>query len=52
MTEPLAHDQLNALTEDRDGPVALHLRQSLVPVEGRGSVVFQPTEPPRFWLQH
>ena len=43
MTEPLVHDQLNALAEDRDGPVALHLRQSLVPVEGRGSVVFPPT---------
>ena len=46
MTEPLTDDQLNALADDRDGAVALHLRQSLLPVEGRGSVIFPPTYAP------
>lgn len=41
MTELLA--QLNPLADDRNGPVALHLRQLLVPVEGPGSVIFPPT---------
>ncbi len=43
MTEPLADDQINMLADDRNGPVALHLRQSLLPVEGPGSVIFPPT---------
>ena len=43
MTEPIADEQLNRLADDRDGPVALHLRQPLVPVEGSGSVIFPPT---------
>lgn len=43
MTEPLTRDQLNAFADDRDGPVALYLRQPLVPVEGPGSVIFPPT---------
>ena len=43
MTEPLTNSQINALADDRDGPVALHLRQSLVGVEGPGSVIFPPT---------
>lgn len=29
--------------DDPKGPVALHLRQHLLPVEGRGAVVFPPT---------
>ncbi len=37
---------LNALADDRDGPVALHLRQTLLPVEGRSSPVFPPTYAP------
>lgn len=43
MSELLTDGQLNALADDRDGPVALHLRQSLMPVEGPGSVIFPPT---------
>ena len=43
MTEPLTDDQLNALVDDRDGPVALHLHERLAPVEGPGSVIFPPT---------
>lgn len=43
MTEPLTLSQINALADDRAGPVALHLGQSLVPVEGPGSAVFPPT---------
>ena len=36
-------EQLNALADDPSGPVALHLRQPLLPVEGPGSVIFPPT---------
>ena len=43
MTESLTDEQLNGLADDRDGPVALHLRQPLAPVEGSGSVIFPPT---------
>ncbi len=43
MTEPLTDEELNALADDRDGPVALHLRQPLLPVEGEGAVIFPPT---------
>ena len=43
MTEPFADDQFNTFADDRAGPVALHLRQPLMPVEGRGSVIFPPT---------
>ena len=46
MTDRLTDDQLNMFADDRDGPVALHLRQPLVPVEGRGSVLFPPTYAP------
>ncbi len=34
---------LHQLADDCDGPVALHLRQPLLPVEGPGSVIFPPT---------
>ena len=43
MTEPVTHDQLDAMVGDPGGPVALHLRQSLLPVEGPGSPIFPPT---------
>ena len=43
MTEQLANEQIDALADDRDGPVGLHLRQHLVPIEGPGSVIFPPT---------
>ena len=40
---PLSNDQLHALADDSNGPVALHLRQALLPVEGAGSPIFPPT---------
>ncbi len=43
MNDSISNDQINAWADDRDGPVALHLRQGLLPVEGRGSVIFPPT---------
>ena len=43
MMEPFADGRINALADDRDGPVALHLRQPLLPVEGPGSMIFPPT---------
>ena len=43
MTTPLDHDQLNSFADNPNGPVALHLRQPLQPVEGPGSVIFPPT---------
>ncbi len=39
----ISNDQINALADNLDGPAALHLRQSLLPVEGSGSVIFPPT---------
>ena len=46
MTETPTSDQIrawNAWADDPDGPVALHLRQPLLPVEGPGTPVFPPT---------
>lgn len=43
MAATSAHEQINAWADEADGPVALHLRQSLLPVEGPGSVIFPPT---------
>lgn len=43
MTTSLNHERLNAFADDPGGPVALHLQQPLVPVEGPGSVIFPPT---------
>ena len=43
MMEQFADDQINSFADDRDGAVALHLRQPLLPVEGPGSVIFPPT---------
>jgi CRISPR-associated protein Csb1 len=45
MTEPLklTHDIINVWADNKDGPVALHLKQKLVPVEGEGGVIFPPT---------
>ena len=34
---------LNNLADDPSGPVALHLKQKLLPVEGEGGVIFPPT---------
>jgi CRISPR-associated protein Csb1 len=39
----VSNDLLNHWASDPSGPVALHLRQQLIPVEGEGGVLFPPT---------
>ncbi|HEY5208486.1 MAG TPA: type I-U CRISPR-associated RAMP protein Csb1/Cas7u [Stellaceae bacterium] len=39
----VTHDIINAWADDPKGPVALHLKQKLLPVEGDGGVIFPPT---------
>lgn len=39
----LSNDELNHWADDPKGPVALHLKQKLIPVDGEGGVVFPPT---------
>src|SRR5262245_138056 len=39
----LTHGEIDKWIDDAQGPVALHLRQKLVPVEGEGGVIFPPT---------
>jgi CRISPR-associated protein Csb1 len=39
----LTHQVINKWADEKDGPVALHLKQKLLPVEGEGGVVFPPT---------
>lgn len=45
MTDPIAvtTDLVNSWADDPKGPIALTLRQKLLPVEGEGSVIFPPT---------
>jgi CRISPR-associated protein Csb1 len=45
MTDPVAVTpaMIDSWADDRRGPVALHLKQKLVPVEGEGAVIFPPT---------
>lgn len=45
MTEPmtLTHDIINDWAGNLQGPVALHLKQKLLPVEGEGGAIFPPT---------
>jgi len=45
MTRPitLTHAIINGWADNPDGPVALHLKQKLIPVEGEGGVIFPPT---------
>jgi CRISPR-associated protein Csb1 len=45
MTAPIIVDTtlLNTWTSDPSSAVALHLRQELLPVEGKGAVIFPPT---------
>lgn len=45
MTSPIAltSEILNSWANDASGPVALHLKQTLLPVEGQGAVLFPPT---------
>jgi CRISPR-associated protein Csb1 len=42
----LTHDMINAWADDPKGPVALHLKQKLVSVEGAGAIIFPPTYAP------
>jgi CRISPR-associated protein Csb1 len=39
----LTVDTVNSWADNNDGPVALHLKQDLLPVEGEGAVIFPPT---------
>jgi CRISPR-associated protein Csb1 len=39
----LTADMINSWADSNDGPVALHLKQKLLPVEGEGAVIFPPT---------
>jgi CRISPR-associated protein Csb1 len=39
----LTADTISSWADDRNGPVALHLKQRLLPVEGEGAVIFPPT---------
>jgi len=43
MTQPLSHAEIDAWADDPRGPVALHLKQKLLPIEGEGGVIFPPT---------
>ena len=43
MTDSLSRETINAWADDAQGPVALHLKQKLLPVEGEGGVIFPPT---------
>lgn len=43
MSQSLSPDLLERCANDRGGPVALHLRQELLPVEGRGAPFFPAT---------
>lgn len=43
MSTMLTKDMLDSWVDDPKGPVALHITQRLMPVEGEGSVIFPPT---------
>ena len=43
MTDSLSYETVNAWADDDQGPVALHLKQKLLPVEGERGVIFPPT---------
>lgn len=45
MTEPQAvtNDMINAWADDPSGPVALVLKQKLLPIDGEGGIIFPPT---------
>lgn len=43
MTEAVTADMINEWADDPSGPVALHLKQKLLPVEGPDGVIFPPT---------
>jgi CRISPR-associated protein Csb1 len=39
----LTAETINSWADDPNGPVALHLKQMMLPVEGEGAVIFPPT---------
>jgi CRISPR-associated protein Csb1 len=39
----LTAENIDSWADDPNGPVALHLKQELLPVEGKGAVIFPPT---------
>lgn len=39
----LTNEIIDRWADNKDGPVALHLRQKLLPVEGEGGIIFPPT---------
>lgn len=39
----LSHETIHGWADDSSGPVALHLKQKLLPVEGEDAVIFPPT---------
>lgn len=39
----VTHETISAWADDPQGPVALHMKQMLLPVEGEGGVIFPPT---------
>ena len=39
----VTHEIIHSWADEQPGPVALHLRQKLLPVEGEGAVIFPPT---------
>ncbi len=43
MSDSLSHDIIDSWANNIQGPVALHLKQKLLPVEGKDGVVFPPT---------
>ena len=43
MTDLLSHETIDAWADDAQGPVALHLKQKLLPVECEEGVIFPPT---------
>ena len=43
MNQRLSLNELNIFADDPKGPVALHMTQALLPVEGEGAVIFPPT---------
>jgi CRISPR-associated protein Csb1 len=40
---PVTETLIDSWADDQAGPVALHLKQKLLPVEGEGAVIFPPT---------
>ena len=43
MPDSLSQETINTWADAEKGPVALHLKQKLLPVEGEGGVIFPPT---------